>query len=81
MTTPKHKQLTVQIHAKLTIDYNQQELDAMGKTFREFKHGVEHLVRERILPDFQADRDSKVEVLTIGYPTSHKLKKVKHGND
>lgn len=71
--TVKHKELTVQIVATLKVGYNQSELDEMGKTFREFKHGVENIVKQDLLPSFQADEHSSVEVLTIGFPTKKTL--------
>lgn len=75
MPTPKHKELTVQIVATLKVGYDQSELDKMGKSFREFKHGVEHLVKQDLLPSFQADPHSEVEVLTVGFPTKKTLEK------
>lgn len=77
MTTPKHKELTVQIVATLKVGYNQSELDAMGKTFREFKHGVENVVKQDLLPSFQKDSHCEVEVMTIGFPTKKKLERMK----
>jgi O-phosphoseryl-tRNA(Cys) synthetase len=74
MSNVKHKELTVQIVATLTVGYNQEELDALGKTFREFKHGIEQVVKSDLLPAFQADEHSEVKVLTIGFPSKHKLK-------
>ena len=69
-----HKELTVQIVAKLKVGYNQSDLDEMNKSFRDFKHGIERLVKRDLLPTFQADPHSEVEVLTIGFPTKKKLK-------
>ena len=77
MSKIKHKELTVQIVATLKVGYNQEELDKMGKTFREFKHGVEHVVREELLPSFQADKHSTVEVMTVGFPSRRKLERQK----
>lgn len=74
MTTPKHKELTVQIVATLKVGYNDSELKEMGKDFREFKHGVERLVRSELLPAFQADEHSTVEVMTVGFPTKRRFK-------
>lgn len=71
----KTKTLHVDVRARVSIDYNDEELAALGKTFREFKAGIENLVADQLLPDFQADKHTKVEVMTVGFPSRRKLAK------
>jgi hypothetical protein len=71
----KHKELTVQVMATVKVGYNVDELEAMGKTFREFKLGVEQVIKADLLPAFQADPHTNVEVLTVGFPSKRNLTK------
>lgn len=75
----KSRELTVQVALTLKVGYDPEDLEKMDKTFREFKHGVERVVRDRALPDFQADPHCDVTVLTVGFPTKRKLKMAKKG--
>ncbi|WP_432473721.1 hypothetical protein [Amphritea sp. HPY] len=73
MASKKSRTLVVQITAQLEVDYSPEELEEMGKSFREFKSGVERVVKAELLPAFQADAGSRVSLGTISYPSARKL--------
>lgn len=73
MASTKSRTLTVQIMAQLEVDYSPEDLEVMGKSFREFKNGVERVVKAELLPAFQADQGSRVTLGTISYPSARKL--------
>jgi len=73
----KTRTLTVQIAAQLEVDYNPDELGE--KTFREFKAGVERVVKAELLPAFSADKDCRITLGTISYPSTKKLTLQKKG--
>jgi len=70
----KTKTLNVKIDAMVEIDYSDADLQAYGKTFREFKAGVEHLVRTQLLPALQNDPNTRIQLMTLGFPSNRKLK-------
>ena len=71
---PKSRTLTVKIVATLEVDYDPSDLEAMGKTFREFKSGIENVVKADLLPTFEADKHSRIALGTLSFPTTKKLK-------
>lgn len=71
----KSRTLTVAVMAQVEIDYDPAELEAMGKTFREFKLGVERTIKADLLPAFNADPHTRVTLGTLSFPSSKKLAK------
>lgn len=71
----KTRTLTVCVTAKVEIDYDPSEIDAMGKSFREFKLGVERTIKDDLLPTFQRDPHTKVTLGTLAFPTTKRLKR------
>lgn len=70
----KSRTLIVDMTVRLEVDYSPSDLEKLDKTFREFKSGVEHLVKADLLPSFQADEHSRLHLGTISYPSPRKLK-------
>jgi hypothetical protein len=56
------------------IDYDPADLDRMGKSFREFKLGVERTIKADLLPTFTADPHSRITLSTLAFPSARKLK-------
>jgi len=71
----KTKTLHMNVTLRVAINYSDDELVAAGKTFREFKAGLENLVAAEAIPVLQADPDTEVDVLTIGWPSSRTIGK------
>jgi hypothetical protein len=65
---------------QLDIDYDKRDLDTMGKTFREFKLGVERVIKADLLPSFAADKNSRIKLTTLAFPSPRKMKKSKEGH-
>lgn len=75
----KSRTLTVQVTAQVDIDYDPSELEAMGKSFREFKLGVERTIKDDLLPNFARDPHTTITLGTLAYPTTKKRLKMQKG--
>lgn len=75
----KTRTLTVHLTAQVEVDYSPSELEAMGKTFREFKLGVERTIKADLLPTFAKDNHTTITLGTLAFPTSKKLKSLQKG--
>lgn len=73
----RNRTLTIQVMATVEVDYSHEELEIAGGDFRTMKVGIERLMKQDLLPSFQADKHCRVSVGTISYPTSKKLKLLK----
>lgn len=73
----KTRTLTVYMTAQVEIDYDPAELEAIGKTFREFKLGVERTIKADLLPHFANDPHTRITLGTLSFPTQRS--KVKRG--
>lgn len=74
MDAVKTRTLVVQIAATLEVDYTAAELEEMGKSFREFKLGVERVVRDDLLPAFSQDPHCRVKLGTVSFPALKTMK-------